>query len=109
MFNFDFDAATKKTAGQLAVGSGVALLVYNKFERPSHPMGLPLALIGGGAAVLALSSNEPNHAFGVSGPQEEAIKKEWQAEDAKVKKLPWYVGAGAAAVGGLILLRFLVV
>lgn len=108
MFDFSFDAATKKTAGQLAVGSGIALFVFNKFERPSAPMGLPLALIGGGAAVLMLSASEPNHVFGASGPQEEKNLQALKAEGEKVKKLPWYIGAGAAAVGGLILLRFLI-
>lgn len=105
MFDFTFDAATKKTAGQLAVGSGIALLAYNKFERPRAPMGLPLALIGGGAAILVLSAGEPNHLFGASGPQEEKDLSAWKAEEAKLHKVPWIVGAAAAGVGVLFLAR----
>jgi hypothetical protein len=104
MFDFTFDASTKKTAGQLAVGSGVALLVYNKFERPSAPMGLPLALIGGGMAVLVLTSSESAHSF-ASGPQE-AVDHAALVESGKwAAVVPW-LGLGAiVGVGALMYAR----
>lgn len=103
MFDFSFDSATKKTAGQLAVGSGIALFVYNKFERPSAPMGIPLALIGGGVAILALSSNEPPPSHYVAaGPGEQKDLAAIQTDATKLKVLPWAVG-GAAAIMGLLL------
>lgn len=96
--------STKKTVGQIAVAAGTGLLIYDKFERPGAPMGLPLGLIGGGLAVLALTAPEGGGGlFAASGPQEEAIRKEWEAEDRKVHWLPWAVGG----VGALLVVRLL--
>lgn len=99
------DAATKKTAAQLSIGAGTALLLYNKFERPSEPMGLSLALIGGGLVVLALTASEGTGSSWVSGPQEEKDLAAIKAEDCKLHWMPWVLGGTAALlVARLVLL-----
>ena len=98
-----FDALstpTKRTLGKLAVGGGIGLFVYDRFERPSAAMIWPLALVGGGLALIALGdARGPSK---VSGPQEQADRAAWQAEEKQAKLMPWIVG-GAAALTGLLL------
>lgn len=94
---------TKKTAGRLAVGAGIALFAYNQFERPRASLLVPLALVGSGAAIMMMTSSATSHH--VSGPQEDADRAAWKSEEKSARMLPWIVGAAALATGALIYAR----
>lgn len=97
--------ATMATAGTLAVGSGIALYAYRATTERRPRAVLPLALGVGGVAlrVLANQDSAARHTV-VSGPQEEAIHKEWQKEDEKLKILPWAIGGAALFIAIKIVL-----